>query len=145
MPRKLFDQAEMMATVIRVHDVAASVEWYRDKLDLEPLHVGSDGPDHPIAAFEIAGGVVSLWQLPSGPLPTRDDTERSTYVAAVMTGDLEAQRNVLESRGVEVSELRRSANNEFFWFYDPDGNRFELSRPLTAEYREAAAGIVSGR
>jgi hypothetical protein len=24
----------------------------------------------------------------------------------------------------------RSANNEFVWFHDPDGNRFELSRPL---------------
>ena len=65
---KVFEQAEMMATVIRVHDVAASVEWYRDKLDLDPLHVGSDGPDHPIAAFEIAGSVISLWQLPLGEI-----------------------------------------------------------------------------
>lgn len=141
---EVFEHAEMVATVIRVHDVAASVEWYQAKLGLEPVHVGSDGPDHPIAAFAIAGGVVSLWQLPPGPRRLRDDIERTTYVAAVVNGDLEARRRALESRGVEVGELRRSANNEFFWFYDPDGNRFELSRPLTAEHREAAAKVVTG-
>ena len=144
MGAKVFEQAEMMATIIRVHDVAASVEWYRDKLDLDPLHVGSDGPDHPVAAFEIAGSVISLWQLPPGARRPPDDADHNTYVVAVVKGDLEAQRRALESRGVEVGELRRSANNEFFWFYDPDGNRFELSRPLTAEYRKAAAKIASG-
>ena len=138
-----FEHAEVMATVIRVHDVAASVEWYRDKLDLDPLYVGSDGPDHPIAAFAIAGSVISLWQLPPGPRRPRASAEQHTYVAAVMKGDLEAQRRALEARGVEVGELRRSANNEFFWFHDPDGNRFELSRPLTAEFRDAAAKTVS--
>ena len=142
MGAKVFEQAEMMATIIRVRDVAASVEWYREKLDLDPLHVGSDGPDHPIAAFAIAGSVISLWQLPPGSRRPRDDTDVSTYVVAVVKGDLEAQRRALEARGVEVGELRRSANNEFFWFYDPDGNRFELSRPLTDESREAAAKAV---
>jgi catechol 2,3-dioxygenase-like lactoylglutathione lyase family enzyme len=142
MEANVFERAEMMATIIRVHDVAASVEWYRDKLDLHPLYVGSDGPEHPIAAFAIAGSVISLWQLPPGPRRPRDHTDLSTYVVAVVTGDLEAQRRALEARGVEVGELRRSANNEFFWFYDPDGNRFELSRPLTDEYREAAAEAV---
>jgi catechol 2,3-dioxygenase-like lactoylglutathione lyase family enzyme len=144
MGAKLFEQAEMMATIIRVHDVAASVEWYRDKLDLDPVHVGSDGPDHPIAAFAIAGSVISLWQLPPDARRRRDDADESTYVVAVMKGDLEPQRRALESRGVEVGELRRSANNEFFWFYDPDGNRFEVSRPITAEFREAAARVATG-
>jgi catechol 2,3-dioxygenase-like lactoylglutathione lyase family enzyme len=140
----VFEQAEMMATIIRVHDVAASVAWYRDKLDLDPVHVGSDGPEHPIAAFAIAGSVISLWQLPPGLRRPRESTDQTTYVVAVMKGDLEAQRRILESRGVEVGELRRSANNEFFWFYDPDGNRFEVSRPLTAEYREAADRLSKG-
>ena len=144
MGARVFEQAEMLATIIRVRDVAASVEWYRDKLDLDPLHVGSDGPDHPIAAFAIAGSVISLWQLSPGSRRSRADADDNTYVVAVVDGDLEAQRQTLASRGVEVGELRRSANNEFFWFHDPDGNRFELSRPLTAEYREAAARIVSG-
>ena len=139
MGTKLFERATMLATIVRVRDVAASVEWYRDKLGLEPLHVGSDGPEHPIAAFAIAGSVISLWQLPPGEERERGDNDRNTYVVAVMEDDLAPRRAELESCGVEVGELHRSANNEFFWFYDLDGNRFEVSRPLTAEYRAAAA------
>jgi catechol 2,3-dioxygenase-like lactoylglutathione lyase family enzyme len=47
-----------------------------------------------------------------------------------MKDDLGAARQALIEKGVEVGEVRRSANNEFVWFHDPDGNRFELSRPL---------------
>lgn len=128
----------MLATIMRVRDVAASVSWYRDKLGLEPIHVGSDGPDHPIAAFSIGGSVVSLWQLPPGEERAREDNDRNTYVVAVMNDDLDELHRVLVDRGVEAGEVRRSANNEFFWFYDLDGNRFELSRPITAEFRAAA-------
>jgi catechol 2,3-dioxygenase-like lactoylglutathione lyase family enzyme len=133
-----FEAATLAATIVRVRDVAASVNWYRDKLGLEPVHVGSDGPEHPIAAYSIAGAVVSLWQLPSGEERTRDENDRNSYVVAVVDDDLEAVRELLASRGVEVSEVRRTANNEYCWFYDPDGNRFELSRPITAEFQAAA-------
>jgi hypothetical protein len=85
-----------------------------------------------------------LWQLPPGAQRPREHSDQSTYVVAVVKGDLEALRGSLESRGVEVGQLRRSANNEFFWFWDPDGNRFELSRPITAEYREAADRVITG-
>lgn len=30
----IFDDASMVATVVRVRDVAASVRWYREKLGL---------------------------------------------------------------------------------------------------------------
>ena|ERR1700759_2809264 len=122
----------MTATVVRVRDVQASVAWYRDKLGLEPIHVGEDGPDHPIASFVIAGAVVSLWQLPVEQTLARPNPETSTYLVAVMNTDLAPVRNLLTERGVDVDELRRSANHEFFWFYDLDGNRFELSRPNSA-------------
>jgi hypothetical protein len=56
-----------------------------------------------------------------------DDT--STYVVVVTDSDLEPVRRTLAANDVKVSEVRRSANNEFIWFYDLDGNRFELSRP----------------
>ena len=47
-----------------------------------------------------------------------------------MNCDLEPARRALIHRGVDVGEVRRFANNEFVWFHDLDGNRFELSRPL---------------
>ena len=126
----IFDDASMVATVVRVRDVAASVRWYREKLGLEPIHVGADGPDHPIATYAIAGSVVTLWQLPSGQARVAEDNDRNTYVVVVMKDDLGPAQQALIEKGVEVGEVRRSANNEFVWFHDPDGNRFELSRPL---------------
>jgi catechol 2,3-dioxygenase-like lactoylglutathione lyase family enzyme len=126
----IFDDASMVATVVRVRDVAASVRWYREKLGLKPIQVGADGPDHPIASYAIAGSVVTLWQLPSGQARVAEDNDRNTYVVVVMKDDLEPARQALIENGVEVGEVRKSANNEFVWFHDPDGNRFELSRPL---------------
>jgi catechol 2,3-dioxygenase-like lactoylglutathione lyase family enzyme len=128
----IIDDASMVVTILRVRDVAASVRWYREKLGLEPIHVGDDGPEHPIAVYAIAGAMVSFWQLPAGQTRDRADNDRNSYVVAVMNGDFEPVRQTLIERGVEVDEVRRSANNEFMWFYDPDGNRLELSRPLTA-------------
>ena len=130
MTRNVFEDASMAATILRVRDVAASVEWYREKLGLDPVHVGADGPEHPIATYAIAGSVVTLWQLPAGQLRTREESERNSYVVAVLAGDIRAARQALVERGVDVGEVRRSANNEFVWFHDPDGNRWELSRPL---------------
>jgi catechol 2,3-dioxygenase-like lactoylglutathione lyase family enzyme len=126
----VFDDASMVSTIVRVRDVAASVAWYREKLGLEPIHVGADGPEHPIAVYTIAGAVVSLWQLPANQARVREDNDRNTYVVVVLNGDLEPARRVLIDRGVDVGEVRRSTNNEFVWFHDLDGNRFELSRPL---------------
>jgi catechol 2,3-dioxygenase-like lactoylglutathione lyase family enzyme len=74
----IFNEVSTVATVLPVRDVAASVRCYRDKLGLEPIHVGSDGPDHPITAYAIAGSVVSLWQLPAGPTRVRDDNDRNS-------------------------------------------------------------------
>ena len=121
----------MVATVLRVRDVDASVRWYRDKLGLDPIRVGADGPDHPFASFLIAGSVISLWQLPRGEGRRLKNVDTDTYVVIVLSRDLEPVRRALLDRGVTVSEIRRSAHNEFVWFYDLDGNRFELSRPST--------------
>jgi catechol 2,3-dioxygenase-like lactoylglutathione lyase family enzyme len=126
----VFDDASMVSTIVRVRDVAASVAWYREKLGLEPIHVGADGPEHPIAVYTIAGAVVSLWQLPANQSRVREDNDRNSYVVVVMNGDLEPARRALIDRRVDVGEVRQSANNEFVWFHDLDGNRFELSRPL---------------
>jgi len=125
----IFAEASLAATVLRVRSVEDSVAWYRGKLGLEPLHVGEDGPDHPIASFTIAGAVVALWQLAPGDTVDADEASTGTYVVAVMSDDLEPFRERLLQRGVHVGDISYSANNEFFWFYDPDGNRFELSRP----------------
>jgi hypothetical protein len=97
---------------------------------LEPIHVGADGPAHPIAVYGIAGSVVSLWPLPANQALVLADNDRNSYVVVVVNGELKPARRALIDRGVDVGEVRRSANNEFVWFHDLDNNRFELSRPL---------------
>lgn len=139
----IFDDASMVTTVLRVRDVAASVRWLHEKLGLEPVHVGADGPDHPIAVCTIAGSVVSLWQLPAGQARVRTDNDRNSYVVMIMNGELESPRRALIEKGVDVGEIRRSANNEFMWFYDLDGNRFELSRPLPGRAESAVVAHES--
>jgi hypothetical protein len=86
MTSSVFADASMMTTVVRVRSVAASVEWYREKFGLEPIHVGSDGPDQPIAAYAIAGSVVSLWQLPADAAKP-SNTDSATYLVAVANAD----------------------------------------------------------
>jgi len=97
---------------------------------LEPIHVGADGPAHPIAVYGIAGSVVSLWPLPANQALVLADNDRNSYVVVVVNGELEPARRAPIDRGVDVGEVRRGANNEFVWFHDLDNNRFELSRPL---------------
>ena len=126
----VFEGALLVSTLLRARDVAASVTWYREKLGLEPVHVGADGPDNPVAVYSIAGATVALWQLPAGRSRVRLDNDSNTYVTVVVNTDLEPLRRTLVERGVEVGEIRRSANNEFLWFHDRDDNRFEVSRPL---------------
>lgn len=124
----ILDGASMVSTVLRVRDVGASVAWYREKLGLEPDHVGNDGQEHPVAVYTIAGSTVSLWQLPTGRSRVRLDNDANTYVVVVTDGDLDDVRSTLAERGVEVGEIQRSAKNKFFWFHDLDDNRFEISR-----------------
>ncbi len=126
----VFEGALLVSTLLRVRDVAASVTWYREKLGLEPVHVGADGPDHPVAVYSIVGATVVLWQLPAGRSRVRLDNDSNTYVTVVVNTEFEPLRRTLVERDVEVGEIRRSANNEFLWFHDRDDNRFEVSRPL---------------
>ncbi len=118
--------------LLRVRDVHASVDWYREKLGLTPQTVGADGPEHPFAAYEVAGLRLGLWQLPAGTDRSRDEADRNSYVAFTTQHDPEALRELLRERGVPVGRLQRSESYAFFWFYDRDGNRFEISRATAA-------------
>lgn len=126
----IFENVAMVATVLRVRDVDASVRWYRDKLGLEPVRVSADGPANPVAVYHLSGSVVTLWQLPVGRSRVLLDNDTNSYVVVVVNGGIKGLRRTLVERGVEVGDIKRSAANEFFWFYDLDDNRFEVSRPL---------------
>jgi catechol 2,3-dioxygenase-like lactoylglutathione lyase family enzyme len=117
----------MVATILRVRHVEESVAWYKKVFGIEPLHVGADGPLHPYAAFDMAGSIVSLWQLPPGVTRERSENDRNTYLVFATDEDPETFREELIGMGVNADPIRESENHRFFWFYDLDGNRFEIA------------------
>jgi len=123
-----FDAVRMVAPVLRVADLAASVEWYTERFGLEPLYVSPPGAEDPIASFRL-GGPLILWQLPDGVARDRTDNDRNSHVVVVVDTDLAPVRDRLAAAGVEVGAVRPGSDNELFDVFDPDGNRFEISRP----------------
>ncbi len=64
----------------------------------------------------------------------RTDVDRTTsMVVVVVDGELGPIHDRLAGAGVEVTEVGPGADNERFFFFDPDGNRFEVSRPTGAD------------
>src|SRR6476620_8842962 len=64
-------------------DMTASIFADSKSWGLEPIHVGADGPAHPIAVYRIAGSVASLWPLPANQAPVPADNDCNSYVVVV--------------------------------------------------------------
>ncbi len=141
----IFDDATMGVTILRVRDVATSVEWYRDHLGVEPLHVGADGPEHPIATYQVGGIFFTLWQLPAGT-ERNDVADSTTYATFLLPHEtnLESRRRRLAVTGVRVDRVvRTSENNRLFQFSDLDGNRWELAQPTSAASASVAEDLTA--
>jgi catechol 2,3-dioxygenase-like lactoylglutathione lyase family enzyme len=123
----IFDEVTLATPLLRVADRDRTVEWFRSVLGLEPLVVASDG-EHPFAAFAVAGSVFAVWQLPAGVMRSRDENDRNTYLALTHPDPKRAHAE-LAAAGVEVGRLTESNRHSYFWFYDPDGNRYEVASP----------------
>jgi catechol 2,3-dioxygenase-like lactoylglutathione lyase family enzyme len=119
----------MITTVLRVSDLDTSVTWYRDRLKIEPVFVSPQDAAERLASFPFAGAVLTLWQLPQGEERDRIDQSLTTYVVVVIDGAPDPVRDRLAAAGVEVTEVAPGSDNERFFFFDLDGNRFEVSRP----------------
>ncbi len=125
----VFGPAGMVAPVLRVRDLAASVLWYSERLGLRPVYVSPPDAEHPIASFLVAGSPVILWELEPGVERDRADNERNSHVVIVVETDLVPIHAALVAAGVEATDVHPGSDNELFDVYDPDGNRFEISRP----------------
>ena len=137
-------QVQLATVVLRVADLERSVEWYRDMLGMSPIHKGVDGDTPPYAVYDVSGVIVTVWQLFPGQRRNAEENDRNSYVITVYDGDIVALRDSLVARGVKADEMRDSKNNRFFWFYDLDDNRWEVSQPTTDESRAAAQEVIGG-
>jgi catechol 2,3-dioxygenase-like lactoylglutathione lyase family enzyme len=141
-PGRLLDGVQMTTVVVRVADLDRSMAWYRDKLGMVPLHTGADGSTPPYAVYDACGVILTMWQLAPGQRRIAIDNERNSYVIFVYGGDVEALWDRLVAAGVKADAIHDSANNRFFWFYDLDDNRWEVSQPTSDEQRAAAEEIM---
>jgi glyoxylase I family protein len=106
-------------------DPAATSDWYRDHLGLEPES------DHPSAVVRWSGGETTIW----GPFPERTDyfgDSGQDFMVNYRVDDLAGMLQQLRAAGVEVApEEEHSEYGSFGWAVDCDGRRFELWQPPT--------------
>lgn len=112
--------------ILRVRDYEEALEWYRERLGLEPIHMDAEKG---LAVLALGDTSVTLWQLKAGEEPPAPEAAGSFPIFAVP--DAKAARSELRKRGVDVGPLNRGGDVRFFTFRDPDGNRLEACEVLT--------------
>ncbi|MEO1055415.1 MAG: VOC family protein [Actinomycetota bacterium] len=111
----------------RSGDQAATIEWYRTHLGIEPE------PDYPCAALRWSGGESTVW----APFVTDTDyfgTSGQEFMVNYRVDDLVEMLAQLRAAGIEVDDdVEHADNGDFGWAVDCDGRRFELWQPAPGE------------
>lgn len=120
----------LAATTFYVSDLDAAVSWYGDVLGLEPMAVGADAERY--AAFLVGASILVLEPRSAAIDPAVPGNE-STTVNLVVDKDPAAVHDELTRRGASCSPILDSPHYSSFLVRDLEGNRFYVSRPVTAE------------
>lgn len=129
----------MVATTLYVTDFDKAINWYRDKLGLEPAMAGTDG--HRYAGYLLGGSFVVLEPIEAAIESVGPGAE-STTVNVVIESDPAVVYDVLLARGVACTGLVESPGYVSFLLRDLDGNRFYVTRPRTSEAQESVRRAV---
>jgi catechol 2,3-dioxygenase-like lactoylglutathione lyase family enzyme len=124
----------MVATTLYVSDFDMAIDWYRDKLGLEPAMAGTDG--HRYAGYLLGGSFVVLEPIEAAVESAGPGAE-STTVNVVVENDPAAIYDVLVARGVACTAPEKSPGYVSFLMRDLDGNRFYVTRPHSAQAQES--------
>ncbi|MFN3693464.1 MAG: VOC family protein [Ignavibacterium sp.] len=105
--------------IIRVSDIIASKEWYREMLGLNPIW---DDPNMRLVVMDTDGPTsITLWQTNT---EIKNNKDTASYpIFRVINAD--ESRNELINRGVNVSEIIEDEVVRYFQIFDPDGNVLE--------------------
>ena len=120
----------MVATTLYVSDIDTAIEWYGDKLGLEPAMAGADG--HRYASYLLGGGFVVLEPIDAA-LEAAGPGAESTTINVLVENDPAVVRDALLARGVACGPLVASPGFASFLMRDLDGNRFYVTRPRSSD------------
>ncbi|MFE5317895.1 VOC family protein [Paenibacillus sp. NPDC056579] len=117
-------------TRIGVSDLQASIDWYSQYLGMQVFatHM-KEGYAVMHLALEHHPDDVSTWvleRLPEGAHKECVNSPVRPYVVMHDTQEFQTYHNILLQSGVKVSDME--GNVSLFHLYDPDGNRFTISR-----------------
>ena len=136
----------LAATTFYVADLDGAVDWYREMLGLEPMTMGSDAERY--AAF-LVGGTILVLEPRSAAIDAAAPGAESTTINLVVDKDPRAIHVELTRRGVVCSAVVDSPHYSSFLVRDLEGNRFYVSRPVTAvamqDLSDAAGAIASSQ
>lgn len=126
----------------RCRDAKATVQWYREMLDMDFVlamsedHVPSTGAPDPYMHIFLdagAGNVLAFFELPTQPEMGRDANtpEWVQHIAfkASSMDELLAHKAHLEGKGVDVVGITSHGAFHSIYFFDLDGHRLEIACP----------------
>jgi catechol 2,3-dioxygenase-like lactoylglutathione lyase family enzyme len=115
------------AVTLYVHDLDASIEWYRDALGVEPVSVSHD--EFAYARYLAAGLAFVLEPAHAATDPGDSDRTGAAALNLVVEHDPADIRAALVERGVTCTPLKESPRFATFLVRDPDGHRIYVTRP----------------
>ncbi len=129
----------LVAITLYVADLDAALDWYDEKLGLQPMSVGSDG--HRFAAFSLGGAIVVLEPIEAALEPAIRGAENTTLNVMIDRDPVDVRAELL-GNGVSCSDIVVS-NYVSFLIRDLDGNRFYISRAATEEAQRAVEATAT--
>lgn len=116
----------MDTMIVRVRDLATSRAWYEERLGLE---VSFEGPG--VVVFDVGPGgktTLTLYELSPGEA----EPPHGRCFPVLRVDDVQAARDALAERGIEVEPVQTDGTAKWFGFHDPEGCRLEACQIVSA-------------
>ena len=110
------------AVTLAVRDMAAAVEFYREKVGLEMLYGGGDAA---FTSFRGGGGYVNLI--------LEEEYGVNWWGRLILyVDDVDAMYQKLVDAGLEPDDLPKDApwRERYFHIFDPDGHELSFAKPI---------------
>jgi catechol 2,3-dioxygenase-like lactoylglutathione lyase family enzyme len=125
----------ILETVLYVDDLDAALNFYRDVLQLKPVHADERmrvlrvSDDNHLLLF-LRGGTPGPVDTPGGMIPAHDGKGAMHVAFTIDRADVAAWRRRVESLGTPIeSTVAWRSDETSLYFRDPAGNLVELATP----------------